>query len=225
MVIFEGKNLSILNKAGKLILNNFSFAINAGEIWMAVGPNGIGKSSLWETLIGIGRLEKGQLLLADKEITHLIPSERVRLGMSYIAQNCALFDDISVENNLKMVAESLLPASEHKQAVEKAIRVFWLESLAKKRPNQLSGGQRRRVELAKIIIGKAKLVLMDEPFAAVDEEYTEKTTAIFVNMKKNGVSFLVNDHNNAAVRKISDYCIHLGQTGHKNAVSIEKISK
>ncbi len=223
MAIFTGKNLNILNKAQKLIFDNFSFEINKGEIWIAMGPNGIGKSSFWEALIGIGPIKSGKIFLNNVDITNKLPAERVRLGMRYIAQNNALFDDISVEENLKIVAESLLRSKERKAAIENAVKTFWLEPLLKKKPGKLSGGQRRRVELSKIMIGPSTLILMDEPFAAVDEEFTQKINQIFIQMKKNGTSFLINDHNSFAMRSIADYCIHLGLSDQKNPTSIEKI--
>ena len=223
MVIFEGKNLNILNKANNPIFRNFSFEIKSHEIWMASGPNGIGKSSLWEALIGIRKIESGQLFLEQNEITKLMPADRVRMGMKYISQNNALFDDLSVFDNLMIIAESLLPYSLRINAVNNAVKTFYLEAILKNKAINLSGGQRRRVELAKIMIGKSTLILLDEPFAAIDEEYTEKIANIFKSLAKQGASFLINDHNTNMVRNIANYCIHLGSS-EKTLVTLEKIA-
>lgn len=224
MAILEGKNLTIRNKANNLIMNDFSFSIEPGEIWIVMGPNGIGKSSLWEALIGILPIASGQLLLNNRDITHITPAKRVRLGMKYIAQNNALIDDITVEENLLIVAESLVKISERKRAIEKAVTTFSLEHLLTRRADELSGGQRRRVELSKITIGPSSIILLDEPFAAVDEEYTQKITDTFSKLKKEGKSLLINDHNAAAMRSIADYCIHLGHAREKGKTYIEKIN-
>lgn len=222
MIIFEGKNLSVLNKANKMIFKNFSFAIEEKTIWMAMGPNGIGKSSLWEALIGIRKFETGEIFLSKVDITKMIPAQRVRLGLKYIAQNNALFDDLSVFDNLLIIAQSLLPKHEQMEAIEEAIETFDLKNLIKNKANNLSGGQRRRIELAKIMIGPAKLILLDEPFAAIDEEYTQKIANIFKSLTKRGMSFLINDHNTQIVRTISNYAINLGISNSINA-KVEKI--
>lgn len=221
--IFQAKNFKLLNKAYKPIFNNFSFQILPNQIWMVMGPNGIGKSSLWEALIGLRPLQKGEIWLNGENITSMEPADRVRNGMKYIAQNNALFEDVSVYNNLMIVAESLL-TSGRKKAVSKAVEKFDLKTLVEKKANQLSGGQRRRVELAKIMIGKAILVMLDEPFAAIDEEYTEKIAQIFQEMQTEGTSFLINDHNTQSIYKISNFCIHLAHaTDKKEAAYIETI--
>jgi lipopolysaccharide export system ATP-binding protein len=221
MKIFEAKNLTVLNKANNIIFKNFSFEISNHSIWMATGPNGIGKSSLWEALIGIRKFESGSIFLNNTNITNVIACERVRLGMKYISQANALFDDLSVLDNLIIVADSLLPKNERKQAIEQALEAFDLTKLIKQKANNLSGGQRRRVELSKIMIGRAYLVLLDEPFAAIDEEYTYKIAHIFKTLSKQGISFLINDHNTQMVRTIANYCIHLSLS--QSNLQVEKI--
>lgn len=228
MAIFECKNLKVFNKAMKPIFYDFSFKIEKSEIWMVSGPNGIGKSSLWETLIGINCPAQGKILLNNKDIISMQPADRVRLGMKYIAQNNALFEDISVFDNLMIIAESLLKSSERNSAIENAIELFDLGALIKKNPKNLSGGQKRRVELSKIVIGKSLIILLDEPFAAIDEEYTEKMLQTFSIIQKEGPSFLINDHNTQAVKSIANYSINLVAWPSDNAAKefahIEKIN-
>ncbi len=217
--IFEGRNLTIHNKSNRLIFEKFSFSINAHEIWMVQGPNGIGKTSLYESLMGIGPVESGNLLLQGEDITKMKPEERVRHGMRYIPQNNALFDDVSVLDNLTILAQSLLSPRHQKQAIERAIKLFELESFVKKTPSQLSGGMKRRVELSKIVIGPAKLILIDEPFAAIDGERIEFLGQIFKTLAKEGISFFINDHHLESLYQIANFCIHI-----ENPPRIEQFS-
>lgn len=210
MIIFEARNLKILNKAKRKIFENFSFQINEKEIWMLSGPNGIGKSSMWEAIIGISRIEEGQIFLNNQDITKFPAKDKVRAGLKYISQNNALFDDVSVIDNLRIVAESLISKkSEQENAIQKAIKLFDIKEFSKRTPNELSGGQKRVVELSKIAIGKALLVMLDEPFAAVDDVRTEQLSQIFVKMRDEGCSFLINDHDRSSLRRISSFCINL----------------
>lgn len=215
MTIFKASHLHILNKAQKKIMEDFSFEIQEKEIWMVIGPNGIGKSSLWETFIGIMPMNGGEILLSEKNISTLEPNERVRLGLKYIAQSNSLFDDLSVLDNLKIVAESLVDTKqERQQQIEKAITLFELEPIVYKKVRMLSGGQKRRAELAKIVIGPALLIMLDEPFAALDEEMTAKLAQVFKKIaQEENLAFLINDHNIPALRKIATHCISLGLNG------------
>lgn len=210
MVVFEVINLSVKNKANNFIFDNFSFQIQDKEIWMVTGPNGVGKSSLYEAFIGLRNVEKGRILLNNKNITKMLPSQRVRLGLKYIAQQNALFESVSILENLEIISQSLVPRSERKYALEKAIEMFELQDFLKRTPLELSGGQKRRVELSKIVIGPAFLVLLDEPFAAIDSERIENLCDIFKILTKEGMSFFINDHSQKSLKKISDFCINLG---------------
>lgn len=218
-LVFEARDLTVFNKASRRIFSNFSFEVNAHEIWMVEGPNGIGKSSLYEAFVGIGPIENGAIIVNGTDVSKLRAEQRVRNGLKYIPQGNALFDDITVEDNLLIFAQSLLPKTEQKQAIEEAIETFELQSFIKKKPCELSGGMRRSVELSKILIGPAYFIMMDEPFAAIDEIKIAKMTKLFRQIAKNKrCSFFINDHRLDDVYNMSDYCIHLGQT-----TSIEKL--
>jgi ABC-type lipopolysaccharide export system ATPase subunit len=210
-------NVNILNKGNKLIFTQpTSFEIKSGEIWMLKGPNGIGKSSLYEALIGLRPINFGQIYIDHNEqdvlINPLPPADRVHLGLKYVSQANALFDNFSIIQNLTMCAEFLLPKAKIKEAVNDAITKFNLGTFAHKSPYQLSGGQKRLAELSKITIGECKVVLMDEPFAAIDENKIEDVLNILVSLSENGMSIFMNDHNNAAVEKISTHQLHLTNT-------------
>jgi len=212
-LVFEARNLSVLNKANRRIFADFSFKVGAHEIWMVEGPNGIGKSSLYEAIVGIGPIENGQIFVDGKEITKLRPEQRVRAGIKYIPQNNALFDDISVKNNLLIFAQSLLPKNQQNTAIDEAIELFELKDFVKKKPSELSGGMKRSVELSKIVIGPAFFIMMDEPFAAIDEIKIEKLTKLFRKIAtQKRCSFFINDHRLEEIYNLSDFCIHLGQS-------------
>ena len=209
MVVFEAKKLTILNKAGVKIFSDFSFKVQKGEIWILNGPNGIGKSSFYESLIGIQEIKKGKILLNNEEISSLIPPERVRKGLKYTPQTNALFSQATVLENLKMISELLEKKDQRNSKIQKAIELFSLKAIENKKAGALSGGQKRRVELSKIIIGKNDLIIMDEPFAAIDEKTTEKVSKVLLKLKEEGKSFIITDHNLSATEKIADKVIDL----------------
>lgn len=210
MVVFEGKNLHLLAKSGFLIFSDFSFSLQKGEICLLLGPNGIGKSSFYESIIGLHSVEKGEFFLNNFSINSLKPSERVRAGIKYISQSTALFDHATVLDNLEIAAEYLLPKKERKEAIDNAIETFFLKKIKNKKTKNLSGGQKRRVDLAKILIGKADLIIMDEPFAAIDQGMIDKISNIILSLKEQGKSFIITDHNIDAIKKIGDFAITVG---------------
>ncbi len=220
--MFQAKNLYIKNKAEILVFENFSFTINPGEIWMIQGPNGIGKSSVYESLIGLRKIKAGSIFLNQKNITQYDPYQRVQSGMKYIAQNNALFDDLSVMENLKIFAQSLTSRYMQKSVISNAIELFDLKTLIDKKPEQLSGGQKRRVELSKMVIGNTSLILLDEPFAAIDKDRIKTLCQTFLTIAETfKCSFFINDHSKEDVISLSNYCITLGIN---KTTSIEKLN-
>lgn len=210
VIVFSAKHLNIFTKAGFTIFTDFSFDVHPGEVWCLEGPNGIGKSSFYEALIGLHSLSGGQIFLNGTCLNDLRPAERVRIGLKYVSQNNALFFHATVLENLMICAESLLPRSLRTQAIQKAIELFFLQDLLHKKAGELSGGQKRRVELSKIVIGEADLIMMDEPFAAIDENTIQKISKVILLLKHERKSFLVTDHHIEEARGISDYLISLG---------------
>lgn len=215
--MFKAVDLNVLNKGGKLIFNApISFEIKESEIWMLKGTNGIGKSSLYEAFIGLRPINTGSIYLNNILLNDKKSENRVALGLKYVPQVNALFDDISVFNNLKIFSEFLVPANERSFIIEKAIDLFKLKEFVYQTPNHLSGGQKRMVELSKIIFGKCFLILMDEPFAAIDEDKVDYISEIFNNLKnEEQISFFINDHNTKAVEKIASYCLNITQSSSK----------
>lgn len=194
--MFRANNFNILNKANKLLFTkNISFEINTNEIWRIIGANGIGKSSLFESLLGIRGIHHGELFFNGHNLNKVEAWKRPSLGMKFILQGNLFFDDLSILENLKIFSEYLLNYDEREDAVHYAIETFNLKHFVNKTPKQLSGGQRRVSELSKMVIGKNDFILLDEPFAAIDLTTVESLIYIFLILKEKGKSFLINDHN------------------------------
>ncbi|WP_342261740.1 ATP-binding cassette domain-containing protein [Alphaproteobacteria bacterium endosymbiont of Tiliacea citrago] len=216
--MFEAKNLNVLNKANNLIfVTNVNFKINSNEIWRLRGPNGIGKSSFYEALIGLREINQGEIILNSSiTLNNLSSIKRIELGLKYIPQKNSFFQDLSVYNNLCIFAEYLVPkANEREDTINKAISTFQINEFVYKTPNQLSGGQLRLCELSKLMVGKCQLALIDEPFAALDIPTIENVCEIFIKLKEKGLSFLINDHNLKALESISDFDLAITKTNVK----------
>lgn len=218
--MFEARNLNILNKSNKIIFpSNISFCIQENEIWRFKGPNGIGKSSFYEALIGLRPIYQGEILLNSKSLNRLKPTDRIALGLKYIPQKNAFFNDLSIFQNLSICTYYLCHKSKKNDMLEKAIKTFELSEFVHKLPTQLSGGQQRLAELSKLLIGNFKLALIDEPFAALDINTIQKVCNIFSILKEEGMSLLINDHNLKAIEEIADHDISLTQNNVKIIMS------
>lgn len=222
--MLEARNLNILNKANNLVFANpISFIVQSSEIWRFRGPNGIGKSSVYESFIGLRQIYQGEIVWESKiTLNELSPSKRIALGIKYTPQKNAFFSDLTILENLKIVTDYLTPSDQNKEEIlNHAITTFKLTEFINKLPTQLSGGQVRLSELSKLMIGPAKLALVDEPFAALDINTIEKVCEIFLHLKECGTSFFLNDHNLKAVESIADFDLALT----KNTVKIIPINK
>lgn len=218
--MFELKNINIINKGGTLVFKDLlSLTIQKNEIWQFKGSNGIGKTSVFESFIGLRSICQGEIWHNDKRIDQLSPQKRIKLGIKYIGQENALFESLSVYDNLKICAEFLVEKKEQTSVIEEALTMFALTELKHKYAGELSGGQKRLVELSKLIIGKIDIVLMDEPFAAIDEVMIEYLQNIFKKLKtEKEISFFINDHNSKAINAISNMQLEITKT--KTAINI-----
>lgn len=208
--MFKSINVNILNKANnKIFKEPINFTINDSEIWRIKGPNGIGKSSIYESLIGLRPIHGGYIYFNNIHINNLPANKRTLLGIKYIAQNNSLFNNLTIKQNLELFAEYLEKKENQKSIVEKTINLFNLNNFVDKYPYELSGGQQRLSELSKIMIGPNKLILLDEPFAAIDQNIIDRLLNIFIQLKKEGSSFLINDHNTKATDQIYEHEIFI----------------
>ena len=186
------------------ILNEISINIGLNEITGLLGPNGAGKTTLFYILAGLTKPTNGKVLLNNSEITNLSLSSRADAGLVYLPQEPSIFRNLSVKDNLR---SSLETKTISKQQIEKRItelmEEFKISSLANQKGRQLSGGQRRRVEIARSIALNPKFIMLDEPFAGIDPLAIDDLKELIQKLTKKGLGILISDHN---VKATTDIC-------------------
>jgi len=180
----------------KNVINNISMAINPGEIIGLLGPNGAGKTTLFYIIMGLIKPNSGQIKLDGYDITKLAMYSRARLGISYLPQEPSIFRGMNVTDNINCVLEITEKNSKLRQIkLEKLIEIFGLEKIRKSPARVLSGGERRRVEIARAIASQPKYILMDEPFSGVDPIAIEEIKKIIRSLSDNNIGIIITDHN------------------------------
>tara|TARA_Y100000816_G_scaffold291664_1_gene283749 strand:+ start:814 stop:1539 length:726 start_codon:yes stop_codon:yes gene_type:complete len=192
--------LSLLNIektiGSKKILTNISFSVGKNEIVGLLGPNGAGKTTAFYIAAGLMFPNQGKVLINNKDITNKPMHARANAGLGYLPQESSLFPDLSVEKNLFGIAELLKLDQEHKiQQVEKVVDEFNLAKILKVKGRMLSGGQRRKVEIARTLICKPEIMLLDEPFAGIDPIAVEEIKDLLLEIANKNISILITDHN------------------------------
>ena len=188
----------------KKILSKVSFKVSSGEIYGLLGPNGAGKTTTFYIIAGLVKLEEGQVSLLNNDITNLPMHKRSKLGIKYLPQEPSIFQGLTVYENLKGLAELSIKYNEEiKDFVEKSIEEFGLADIANLKGRQLSGGQRRKVEIARTLAADPKIILLDEPFAGIDPLAIEDIKVILANLAKKNIGILITDHN---VRETLEIC-------------------
>lgn len=178
------------------IVNNISIEISSGEVVGLLGPNGAGKTTTFYMICGLTSASSGDVQLDGVDITSLSLSSRARLGIGYLPQESSIFKDLSVEDNLLMAAEATdMSHDEEQKRIEKLLELFNIEPIRKRKGIQLSGGERRRVEIARALVGKPKFLLLDEPFAGVDPIAVLDIQEIIKQLVDLGIGVLITDHN------------------------------
>jgi len=180
----------------KNVINNISMSINPGEIIGLLGPNGAGKTTLFYIIMGLIRPNSGQIKLNGHDITKLAMYSRARLGISYLPQEPSIFRGMNVRDNINCVLEITEKNKKlRKIKLEKLIEIFGLEKIQKSPARVLSGGERRRVEIARSIATQPKYILMDEPFSGVDPIAIEEIKKIIKSLSDNNIGIIITDHN------------------------------
>ncbi len=188
----------------KKILSNISFSVEKNEILGLLGPNGAGKTTAFYIAAGLMFPNQGQVFIRNKNVTYEPMHARANLGLGYLPQESSLFPDLSVESNLFGIAEFLKIDQEQKiQKVEKIIKEFDFAKILKVKGRMLSGGQRRKVEIARTLICDPEIMLLDEPFAGIDPIAVEEIKELLVEIAKKSISILITDHN---VRETLSLC-------------------
>tara|TARA_Y100001980_G_scaffold41975_1_gene19606 strand:+ start:1456 stop:2181 length:726 start_codon:yes stop_codon:yes gene_type:complete len=188
----------------KKILSNISFSVGKNEIVGLLGPNGAGKTTAFYIAAGLMFPNQGQVLVSNKDVTNEPMHARANLGLGYLPQESSLFPDLTVENNLFGIAELLKIDQEQKvQKLKKIINEFDLGNILQVKGRMLSGGQRRKVEIARTLICEPEIMLLDEPFAGIDPIAVEEIKELLLEIAKKNVSILITDHN---VRETLSLC-------------------
>ncbi len=188
--------------------------VKQGEIVGLLGPNGAGKTTTFYMIVGMVRPDGGNVILDDQEITTLPMYERARRGIGYLAQEASIFAHLTVEDNLNAVLEyQSLSRSERSERVEELIHDFGLERVRKSKGYTLSGGERRRTEIARALATRPRFFLLDEPFAGVDPIAVEDIQSIVAGLKRRGIGVLITDHNVHETLAITDraYLLYEGK--------------
>ncbi|MGV3601867.1 MAG: LPS export ABC transporter ATP-binding protein [Dyadobacter fermentans] len=197
---------NLVKKYGvRLVNNNVSYQVEQGEIVGLLGPNGAGKTTSFYMAVGLVKPNSGNVYLDDKDITNLPMYKRARLGLGYLAQEASVFRTLTVEENIKAVLEMTnLSKADQKQKVEELIEEFHLGHVRKSKGMVLSGGERRRTEIARSLAVDPKFILLDEPFAGVDPIAVEDIQSIVAKLKHKNIGILITDHNVNETLSITD---------------------
>lgn len=189
----------------RTVVNEVSIEVNQGEIVGLLGPNGAGKTTSFYMIVGLIRPDSGKIFLDQQEITHEPMYRRARKGIGYLPQEASVFRKLSVEDNLLAVLEmTSLKRDEQRQRADDLIREFSLEKVRKSPGGVLSGGERRRTEIARALAVNPGFILLDEPFAGVDPIAVEDIQSIVVGLKARNIGILITDHNVHETLSITD---------------------
>jgi lipopolysaccharide export system ATP-binding protein len=216
---------------GRAVVNGVSLEIAGGEIVGLLGPNGAGKTTTFSIVVGLVRPDAGTVRLGDLDVTELAMYRRARAGISYLPQEPSVFRKMTVEQNLFAILETLdLSPVERRQRADELLGEFGLEPLRSHRAYTLSGGERRRVEIARSLVPSPSFLLLDEPFAGIDPLAVLDIQAIARRLASSGIGVLVTDHNVRETLSIVDraYIIHDGQilrAGTPHALSSDAVVK
>ncbi|RPG49275.1 MAG: LPS export ABC transporter ATP-binding protein [Gammaproteobacteria bacterium TMED104] len=186
----------------KLIIQNISLTVNKNQIVGLLGPNGAGKTSTFYAIAGIVKINSGKIIFQENEIHNLPIHKRANHGLAYLPQEPSLFNDLSVIENLNGISE--LSKQPNLMTVDEIIHTFNLKKIINKKGRELSGGQRRKTEIARTLIGNPRLLLLDEPFSGIDPIAVDEIKDLLSHIKTMGISILITDHNVRETLKICD---------------------
>ena len=189
----------------RTVVNEVSIDVEQGEIVGLLGPNGAGKTTSFYMIVGLIAPNHGKIFLNDMEITGLPVYKRAQKGIGYLAQEASVFRKLSVEDNIRAVLEmSGITKEEQKERLESLIKEFGLNRIRKSKGFQLSGGERRRTEIARALAIKPNFILLDEPFAGIDPIAVEDIQEIVGRLKEKNIGILITDHNVHETLSITD---------------------
>lgn len=203
-MILRTENL-VKKYSQRLVNDHVSYYVEQGEIVGLLGPNGAGKTTSFYMAVGLVKPNEGRVFLDDLEITDLPMYKRARLGVGYLAQEASVFRSLSVEENILCVLEmTKLSKKEQVEKMESLLEEFSLTHVRKNKGSVLSGGERRRTEIARALAVDPKFILLDEPFAGVDPIAVEEIQSIVAKLKYRNIGILITDHNVDETLAITD---------------------
>jgi lipopolysaccharide export system ATP-binding protein len=203
-MILKAENL-VKKYKQRTVVNHVSFHVSQGEIVGLLGPNGAGKTTSFYMIVGLIKPNEGHVYLDEEDITEDAMYRRAQKGIGYLAQEASVFRKLSVEDNIRAILEmSSLPKVEQKDKLEELIEEFSLHKVRKNRGDLLSGGERRRTEIARALAANPNFILLDEPFAGVDPIAVEEIQSIVAKLKLKNIGILITDHNVQETLSITD---------------------
>lgn len=190
---------------GRRVVNDVSFDFGQGEVVGLLGPNGAGKTTTFYMITGLVRPNQGKVFFDDQDVTRWPMYKRARVGVGYLPQETSVFRKLTVEDNIRLVLELVgVPGSQHKERVHELAEELHITRLLGSQANVLSGGERRRVEIARALAANPKFILLDEPFTGIDPVTIEEIQSIIARLKTQNIGILITDHNVGATLKITD---------------------
>ena len=211
MTLLSVKNLAKKIKS-KTIVKDINFSVNSSEIVGLLGPNGAGKTTTFYSIAGLIKPTKGEIFFNGQEITNMAMHSRSKLGISYLPQESSIFLNLSVKDNILGLAQLCESDSiSVKKIYDEIIEEFNLSDMLNQNGRELSGGQRRRVEIARCLVTKPKIILMDEPFAGIDPVAVDDIKKILNNLLSKEISILITDHNVGAALAICKRALILSE--------------
>jgi lipopolysaccharide export system ATP-binding protein len=190
---------------GRRVVSDVSVSLERGEVVGLLGPNGAGKTTSFCMIVGLIRPDSGSVLLGENDITSLPMYRRARLGVSYLPQEASVFRKLTVEGNLLAILQSLpLSRRERRERMDELIADLGLETVRRSQGFQLSGGERRRVEIARSLVISPSFLLLDEPFSGIDPKQVIELQGIIERLRRTGIGILITDHNVRETLTVTD---------------------
>ncbi len=196
------------------VVNGISLQIEPGQVVGLLGPNGAGKTTTFYLILGLISPSGGKIFLGEEEITHLSTYKRARRGIAYLPQEPSVFQKLTTEENLRAILETLnLSLGEQKEITKKLLAELNISHISGRKAYLLSGGERRRVEIARALTTSPSFILLDEPFAGIDPITVSDLQNIIFDLKRKGIGILITDHNVRETLEITDfsYIMHQGK--------------
>ena len=228
MLSIQNINKKIRDKS---IVDNISFEVPSGCISGLLGPNGAGKTTTFYIIAGLIKADKGDIFLADEHVSNFAMHKRSKMGIKYLPQEPSIFQNLSVYENLLGLAELSFKRKEDiENFITQSIDEFNLSEILNHKGRQLSGGQRRKVEIARTLAANPKIILLDEPFAGIDPIAIDEIKQVLIKLKNKDIGILITDHNVREALEICDHAIVINNgsiiaKGDKNSLIKDEMVK